>query len=49
MTAPGGRRSGRRVLSWFLAVVLLGVIAFVVFRDVRGRDPEPPVATVVTG
>jgi Ca-activated chloride channel homolog len=24
MTAAGGRRSGRRVLSWVLAIVLLG-------------------------
>ncbi len=49
MTAPAGRRSGRRVLSWLLALALLGVIGFVVLRDVGGREPEPVVATVVTG
>ncbi|MHA6626955.1 hypothetical protein ACU61A_16090 [Pseudonocardia sichuanensis] len=37
----------RRVLSWFLAVVLLGVLGFVVLRDVRA-DEAPPV-TSVTG
>jgi hypothetical protein len=49
MTAPAGRRSGRRVLSWLLALVLLGVIGFVVLRDVGGPEPEPVAATVVTG
>jgi hypothetical protein len=49
MTAPGGRRSGRRVLSWVLALVLLAVLAFVVIRDIRGGDPEPPALTAVTG
>jgi hypothetical protein len=49
MTAPGGRRSGRRVLSWLLALALLGVIGFVVFRDIGGQEPEPPALTVVTG
>lgn len=49
MNAPGGRRSGRRVLSWLLALVLLGVLGFVVARDIGGREPEPPATTVVTG
>jgi hypothetical protein len=49
MTAPGGRRSGRRVLSWLLAIALLAVIGFVVLRDIGGREPDPPVLTVVTG
>lgn len=49
MIAPGGRRSGRRVLSWLLALALLAVIGFVVFRDVGGGEPEPPAPTVVSG
>lgn len=49
MTAPGGRRSGRRVLSWLLAIALLAVIGFVVLRDIGGREPDPPILTVVTG
>jgi hypothetical protein len=49
MIAPGGRRCGRRVLSRLLAVVLLAVVGFVVFRDVGGgRAPTAP-STVVTG
>ncbi|OZM83909.1 hypothetical protein [Pseudonocardia sp. MH-G8] len=43
MTPP--RR--RRVLSRLLAVLLLGVLGFVVFRDVRGAAPAAP--AVVTG
>jgi hypothetical protein len=46
MTAPR-RRSGRRVLSWVLALALLGALAFVVIRDVRAEEPPPP--TTVTG
>jgi hypothetical protein len=49
MTAPAGRRSGRRVLSWLLALALLGVIGFVVLRDIGGQEPEPAAPTVVTG
>jgi hypothetical protein len=49
MTAPGGRRSGRRVLSWLLAIALLAVIGFVVLRDIGGREPDPPVLAVATG
>jgi hypothetical protein len=49
MTAPGGRRSGRRVLSWVLALALLGVLGFVVFRDIGGDQPEPATPTAVTG
>jgi hypothetical protein len=49
MTAPGGRRSGKRVLSWVLALALLGVIGFVVIRDVAGGDPAPAGTTVVRG
>jgi hypothetical protein len=49
MTAPGGRRSGRRVLSWVLAIALLGVIGFVVLRERDGDAPEPPALTTVTG
>ena len=47
----GGQRSGRRVLSWVLALALLVVVGVIVYRDL-GADPEPaPVAapTVVTG
>ncbi len=50
MTAPGGRRSGRRVVSWLLAIALLGVLGFVVIRDnLAGQEPEPPTLTTVTG
>jgi hypothetical protein len=46
MTAPR-RGSGRRVLSWVLALALLGVLGFVVIRDVRADDT--PAVTTVTG
>jgi hypothetical protein len=49
MTAPGGRRSGRRVLSWLLAVVLLGVVVWVVVAPPGADDPAPPPVTTVTG
>ena len=50
MTAPGGRRSGRRVVSWLLAIALLGVLGFVVIRDnLAGQEPSPPTLTTVTG
>lgn len=48
MTAPGRRSSGRRVLSWLLAFVLLVVLGFVVFRDINGAD-DPPELAAVTG
>ena len=38
--------TGRRVLSWGLALVLLAVIGVVVFRE---RLTAPPPLTVVTG
>ncbi|MEJ3659079.1 hypothetical protein WEH80_39590 [Actinomycetes bacterium KLBMP 9759] len=47
MSVAAGRRSGRRVLSWVLALALLAVIGFVVFRDVGA--PAPPAVTTVTG
>lgn len=47
MTAGGGRRTGRRVLSWVLALVLLVVIGVVVYRDRLADDP--PAVTTVTG
>ncbi len=46
MTAAGGRRSGRRVLSWVLAVVLLGVLVFIVVRDRPWQDAPPELTTV---
>ncbi|WP_433292195.1 hypothetical protein ACQPZQ_04115 [Pseudonocardia sp. CA-142604] len=49
MTAPGGRRSGRRVLSWLLALALLVVVGVVVFRDIGGGESEPTALTTVTG
>jgi hypothetical protein len=49
MTAAGGRRSGRRVLSWLLAFALLVVVGVVVFRDIGGGAPEPTAPTAVTG
>jgi hypothetical protein len=49
MTAPGGRRSGRRVLSWLLALALLGVVGFVVIRDIGGDQPQSAAPTIVTG
>lgn len=45
----GDRRRPRRVLSWVLALALLGVVGVVVFRDLGGRAPEPPPLTTVTG
>ncbi len=49
MTTSGGRRSGRRVLSWLLALALLGVVGFVVVRDIRAAEPAPPPVETVTG
>ncbi len=42
-------RSGRRVLSWVLALVLLGVLGVVVFRDRIGVTAPPTVVTGVIG
>ncbi len=49
MTAGGGRRSGRRVLSWALALVLLVVIAVVVVRELGSGGAQPVALTPVLG
>lgn len=52
MTVGAGRRTGRRVLSWALAIVLLGVVGVVVYRSLAGQGaapPAPPPLTSVTG
>jgi hypothetical protein len=45
MTSAGPRRTGRRLLSWLLALVLVGLVGFVVFRD-RFAAPAPAITTV---
>jgi hypothetical protein len=44
MTTGGGR--GRRVVSWLLAIVLLGVVVWIVVPGLRPGGGAPPLTTV---